>query len=273
MNDNLQTWLGGNMKQLSKTIQEFHRYRFLLSELVKRGIVLKYRRSYLGFAWTLLEPLLNMIVLTFVFGTLFGKSDKTYPVYILSGRLLYSCFSQATTAALRSIRANSAMINKVFVPKYLYPLSSVLYSYVIFGFSLIVLAVVSVVLGVWPTKYILLIWVPLLLLFLFSLGVGMVLATLGVYFRDMEYLWSVGLTLLMYLCAIFYDPDSFLNAGKGWVLEMNPLFCMISLFRNCLYGTPMNIGYLLYGALWSAGSLIVGVTVFQKKQNTFVLYV
>lgn len=261
------------MKHLSEKYQEFKRYRFLLSELVKRGIVLKYRRSYLGLAWTLLEPLLNMLVLTFVFGTLFGRSDKTYPVYILSGRLLYSCFSQATTAALRSIRSNSAMINKVYVPKYLYPLSSILYSYVIFGFSLIVLVVVSVVLGVFPTVYVLLIWIPLLLLFLLSLGVGMILATLGVYFRDMEYLWGVGLTLLMYLCAIFYYPDNFVNAGRGWVLEMNPLFCIISLFRSCLYGTPMNAEYLMYSALWCVVSLVIGFSVFNKKQDTFVLHV
>lgn len=261
------------MKKAIEELQEFKKYHFLLSELVKRGIVLKYRRSYLGLAWTLLEPLLNMIVLTFVFGTLFGRSDKTYPVYILSGRLLYTCFSQSTTAALRSIRTNSAMINKVYVPKYLYPLSSIIYSYVIFGFSLIVLAVVSMVLGVWPTKYVLLIWVPLLLLFLFSLGVGMILATMGVYFRDMEYLWSVGLTLLMYLCAIFYYPDSFMNAGKGWVLEMNPLFCIISLFRSCLYGSPMNVGYLLYSALWCFITLTIGTIVFNKKQNTFVLHI
>ena len=168
------------MKHLKSMIEEFKRYRFLLSELVKRGIVLKYRRSYLGMAWTLLEPLLNMIVLTFVFGTLFGNSDKTYPIYILSGRLLYSCFSQSTKNALRSIRANRAMINKVYVPKYMYPLSSVLYSYVIFLFSLIVLAIVSLVLGLWPTWHILSIWIPLLLLGLLSLGIGMILATMGV---------------------------------------------------------------------------------------------
>lgn len=261
------------MKRMIEMLNDFKKYRFLLSELVKRGIVLKYRRSYLGLVWTLLEPLLNMIVLTFVFGTLFGRSDKTYPVYILSGRLLYSCFSQATTAALRSIRVNSAMINKVYVPKFLYPLSSILYSNVIFGFSLIVLAVVSVVLGVYPTVHILLIWVPLLLLFLLSLGVGMILATLGVYFRDMEYLWGIGLTLLMYLCAIFYYPDSFMNTGKGWVLETNPLFCIISLFRSCLYGMPMNMEYLIYSMLWCVVSLVIGFAVFNKKQDTFVLHV
>lgn len=266
-------YLEEKMKQLKEKIKEFMRYQFLLSELVKRGIVLKYRRSYLGLAWTLLEPLLNMIVLTFVFGTLFGNSDKSYPVYILSGRLLYSCFSQSTKAALRSIRANRAMINKVYVPKYMYPLSSVMYSYVIFTFSLIVLAVVALVLGVWPTWGILTIWIPLLLLFLFSLGVGMIMATLGVYFRDMEYLWDVGLTLLMYLCAIFYYPDRFMAKGLGWVLEINPLYCIIAMFRDALYGNSMNLTYLVYAGIWAVVTLFIGTTVFSKKQNEFVLHI
>lgn len=261
------------MTNIKNWIREFNQYRFLLSELVKKGIVLKYRRSYLGLVWTLLEPLLNMLVLTFVFGTLFGNSDKTYPVYILSGRLLYSCFSQATKAALRSIRANSGMINKVYVPKYLYPLSSVLYSYVIFLFSLIVLVGVSLVLGVWPTKYIFLVWIPMLLLLLFSLGVGMILATMGVYFRDMEYLWDVGLALLMYLCAIFYYPDRFISAGKGWVLETNPLYCIIALFRDCIYGTPLEIEYIGYALLWCIATIGIGSYIFKKKQDTFILHI
>lgn len=261
------------MLAIKKWKQEFFQYRFLLSELVKKGIILKYRRSYLGLVWTLLEPLLNTIVLTFVFGTLFGNSDKTYPVYILSGRLLYSFFSQSTKAALRSIRANSKMINKVYVPKYLYPLSSVIYSYVIFGFSLIVLVGLSLVLGIWPTKYILLVWIPLGLLFLFSLGVGMILATFGVYFRDMEYLWDVALTLLMYLCAIFYYPDKFISAGIGWVLKSNPLFCIIALFRSCVYGESLRIKYIAYTGIWSVLTLAVGIFIFKKKEDNFILHI
>ena len=117
---------------MKEYVNTFMRYRFLLGELVKKGIKLKYRRSYLGIIWSLLEPLLTMMVLTIVFGTLFGNKDKTFPVYILTGRLLYSYYSSSTTRALKSVRANAAMIKKVYVPKYIYPLSSVLYNYVIF---------------------------------------------------------------------------------------------------------------------------------------------
>ena len=133
---------------MNKYVKNFARYRYLLIELVKKGIKLKYRRSYLGLIWTMLEPLLTMIVLTIVFGQLLGKGDRLYPVYILSGRLIYSCFSSSTKIAMRSIRANQAMIKKVYVPKYLYPLSSCIYNYILFLLSLIVLAVVSIVLGV-----------------------------------------------------------------------------------------------------------------------------
>ena len=150
---------------MKEYVNTFMRYRFLLGELVKKGIKLKYRRSYLGIIWSLLEPLLTMIVLTIVFGTLFGNKDRTFPVYILTGRLLYTFYSSATKAALKSVRANSAMIKKVYVPKYLYPLSSVLFNYVIFLISLIVLVPVGAVLGVEPTLYMLQIPIALILVF------------------------------------------------------------------------------------------------------------
>ena len=166
---------------MKKYVENFMQYQFLLSELVKKGIKLKYRRSYLGIVWSLLEPLLTMIVLTIVFGTLYGNTDKTFPVYILTGRLLYSFFSQATKAALKSIRQNSAMIKKVYVPKYLYPLSSVLFNYVIFLISLVVLALVSIILGVKPTHYLWQAAVALILILFIAYGCGMILATIGVF--------------------------------------------------------------------------------------------
>lgn len=261
------------MNKVKRVIHGFIKYKYLLVQLVKKGVILRYRRSYLGLIWTLLEPFLNMLVLTFVFGTLFGTSDKTYPVYILSGRLLYSCFSQSTKAALRSIRANRGMINKVYVPKYLYPLSSVLYSYVIFLFSLIVLVLVAAFLKIWPTPYLFLAVIPMTLLLLLSIGVGMILSTLGVFFRDMEYIWDVLLMLLMYLCAIFYYPDRFVSVGRGWVLDYNPLYCIITQFRNCIYGLPLEPFYVLYSGLWCLITLIIGFGVFYKRQDKFILYI
>ena len=155
---------------MKKYIRQFQTIPVPVKRAGKKGIKLKYRRSYLGIVWSMLEPLLSMIVLTIVFGTLYGNKDRTFPVYILTGRLLYSFYSQATKAALKSIRANSGMIKKVYVPKYLYPLSAVAYNYVIFLISLLVLAIVSVILGVKPTIYLLQAPVPLLIILLFSYG-------------------------------------------------------------------------------------------------------
>ena len=138
---------------MKKYIDSFLNYRFLLWELVKKGIKLKYRRSYLGIIWSLLEPLLTMIVLTMVFGTILGTRTKEFSVYILCGRLLYDFYSTSTKSALTSIRRNAAMIKKVYVPKYLYTLSSILFNYIIFLISLIVLVVVAAVLNVRPTWY------------------------------------------------------------------------------------------------------------------------
>lgn len=247
--------------------------RFILSELIKKGIRLKYRRSYLGIIWSLLEPLLTMIVLTIVFGTLMGVHDRAFPVYILSGRLLYGFYSQSTTTALKSIRANSAMIKKVYVPKVLYPLSGVLYNFIIFLISLIVLAGVSAVLGVRPTMYLFQMLVPLFVLLLLSIGTGLILSTVGVFFRDMEYLWGVVLMLIMYTCAVFYLPEKLLNSRFGWVLKVNPLYCVISNFRSAIFGEWMNWKYLVYSFTFSIVSILIGALLFYKNEDKFILHI
>lgn len=258
---------------MKKYIDSFMHYRFLLWELVKKGIKLKYRRSYLGIVWSLLEPLLTMIVLTIVFGTILGNHEKTFPIYILSGRLLYSFYSSSTKAALTSIRKNAAMIKKVYVPKYLYTLSSILYNYIIFLISLVVLVAVGAVLGIQPSIYLLQAPLALLLVLLLAVGSGLILATLGVFFRDMEYLWSVALMLIMYMCAIFYKPERLLSSGFYWILKYNPLYCIISIFRSSIFGELMNMGYFLYALGFSVVTIIIGLVCFIKKQDEFILQI
>ena len=249
----------------------FAQNRFILSELIKKGIRLKYRRSYLGILWSLLEPLLTMIVLTIVFGTLMGEKSKSFPVYILSGRLLYGFFSQSTTAALKSIRANSSIIKKVYVPKLLYPVSSILFKYVIFLISLIVLAVVSMVLGVFPTVYLIQAVPVLLVLLILSMGCGLVLSTVGVFFRDMEYLWNVALMLIMYTCAIFYKAEKLLASRWSFVLKFNPLFCVIDSFRSAIFGNMLNVKYFAYATAFGVVMTIIGIVVFTKNEDKFIL--
>jgi len=254
-------------------IRNFIDHKFLLRELVLKGIKLKYRRSYLGILWSLLEPILMTIVLTIIFGTLFGNPDPTYPLYILCGRLLFTFFSNATNTSLRTIRNNAPMIKKVYVPKYLYVLSSMLSNYIIFLISLIVLVGFALVLKVYPTVHIFMIWLPLILLFLLSFGVGMILATIGVFFRDMEYLWSVAMTIIMYASAIFYYPERILNSSFAWILQYNPLYHIIALFRSCVYGEIWNGFSVIYSIVFTLGSVIIGCIYFLKRQDEFILHI
>lgn len=247
------------------------KYRYLLSELVKKDIKLKYRRSKLGILWTLLEPLLTMIVLSIVFSELRGNTDRTFPVYILTGRLLYSYFSNGTKVAARSIRSHSSMMRKVYIPKYMYPLSSILSNFIIFLISLIVLVGVGIVLKIQITVHVLEAIYSLVILFVLTLGVGLILATLEVFFRDLEYLWGVVLMIIMYCSAIFY-PAEMLNGNKSFILNLNPVYAIIKNFRNAvLYGTGPDYGALAYAGVFSIIALLIGVVAFYKKQDEFIL--
>lgn len=257
--------------RVKKYIANFMKYKFLLSELVKKDIKLKYRRSKLGILWTLLEPLLTMIVLSVVFSELKGNTDRTFPVYVLTGRLLYSYFSNGTKVAARSIRSHSSMMRKVYIPKYMYPLSSILSNFVIFLISLIVLVGVTLVLRIEVTVHVFEAIYPLVILFLLTLGVGLILATLEVFFRDLEYLWSVVLMIIMYCCAIFYQADM-LKGNKHLILDLNPVYALIKNFRNAvLYGTGPDYGALAYAGTFSVVALVIGVLAFYKKQDEFIL--
>ena len=254
-------------------LQNFKRFRPLLEELVARDVKIKYRRSVLGVLWTLLNPLFMMIILSVVFSNLFKFDVENYSLYILSGQVVFNFFSGATTDAMSAIFGNASLIKKVYVPKYLYPLSTVIYNYIIFLISLVVLAIVGVILGVKPTIYLLQAPVALLIILILSYGSGMFLATIGVFFRDIEYLWSVALMLIMYTCAIFYYPSKLLKSGWAWILKFNPLYCTIQIFRSAIFGEPMYAPYVIYAAAFSVVITIIGLVCFKKKQDNFILYI
>lgn len=257
------------MKNLFLTFKKYH---FLLFQLVKKDIKLKYRNSYLGVFWTLLEPLLTMLVLVLVFSAM-GNNTKDFPVYILTGRLLYSFFSNTTKTALRSVRINANMIKKVYVPKYMYPCASVISGYIMFLISLVVLALVAIVRGVEPTWHLLEAIFPLAIVFIMTLGAGLLLSSIAVFFRDMEYLWGVALMLLMYACAIFYRVEDIVNERNQWLFRLNPLYAVIENFRDAIFGNPMNVPVMLYSLVFSLVLFFIGVIVFYKKQDRFILHI
>lgn len=256
---------------MKQHINNFKKYSFLLEQLVKKEIKLKYRSSFLGVFWTLLEPFLTMLVLTLVFESFYNKNIEYIPVYILSGRLLYTFFANSTKAATKAIRRNSAMIKKVYVPKYIYPLSAIIANFIMFLISLIVLVLTALFIR-FPINFRLIeAVIPTVLLFVMALGVGMILATMSVFFRDLEYLWGVLLMLIMYTCAIFYEPSRIIENGKGWIFRLNPLYAVIANFRNSLYGVPMDSYYLWFSVIFSFATLFVGIFVFYKNQDKFIL--
>lgn len=258
-------------------VKDFKKYRYLLYELVKKDIKLKYRSSILGLIWTLLEPLLTALVLNLVFSDMMGRGGTDFIVYILTGRLLYSFFANGTKVALKSVRKHGSMISKVHTPKYFYPLASILSNYVIFLISLSVLVGAMIVVGVPFTAKIFLAVIPLTIILIMAMGVSLLLSALSVFFRDLEYIWTVAMMLIMYTCAIFYDVKGFDEKGKGWIFKCNPLYSLIVLFRDAVGvggGSFARDTYHLYFSLiFSVAIFIVGSLVFKLKQDKFILYV
>jgi ABC-type polysaccharide/polyol phosphate export permease len=250
----------------------FKKYRFLLVELVKRDIKVKYRNSIIGIFWSFLNPLLMMIVMTIIFSTLFGKTITNFPVYYLTGMLLFTLFSQGSSGAMTSITGNAAMLNKVYIPKYMYSLSRVLSNLVTFIFSIIILVLIMIATQAPFSIYILYAWLPVILVVILTIGAGLLLATLNVFFRDVQYLYKIFTTLLMYASAIFY-PVTIVPEQFQIFFTINPLFAIITLFRDSFYsGTPYDLFNVLYASAFSIILLILGMVMFYRYQDRFILH-
>lgn len=258
---------------VKEKMQGFRRFIPLLGELVVRDIKVRYRHSALGLVWTVLNPLLMMVVITIVFSTLFRSNIPNFPIYYLSGSLLFSFNSEATTTALHSIISNASLIKKVYIPKYLFPLSNIFSGLVNLGFSLIAMFIVMVVTGAPFHTTLLLIPIPIFYTFLFSTGLGILLSALTVYFRDIAHFYSVFILAWTYLTPVFYPVD-ILPAVAAKLMQLNPMYHYISFMRELvLYGTFPGMGENLLCIVMGVGMLCVGLLVFYKKQDNFVLFV
>ncbi|MCQ9628123.1 ABC transporter permease [Cetobacterium somerae] len=252
---------------------EVFKYKYLLSELVKRDIKIKYRRSVLGMFWSVLNPLFFIAITYVVFSTIFKSSIKNFPLYAMTGQLIFSFYVESTSMAMSSIIGNGSLIKKVYIPKYVFPLSRVLSSFVNTGFSLIALLIVIVVTRADLYWTYVLIPIPFIFIFIFSMGVSFILASLAVFFRDMIHLYTVFTTMLMYLTAIYY-PIEIIPQNLQKYFLLNPVYRFISYFREIiLYGRVPSLIETVICLGISIATLIIGIYVFEKKENEFILFV
>ena len=252
----------------------------ILWSLVKKNTKNQYRRSVLGIVWTVLNPLLNMLVMAFVFSRIFGRAGigMDYPVYVLSGNIVFGFMRTATVTAMPSLVSNYDLITKTRTPYAVFPLSNVFTALVNFGFSLIALVVVMLVrmsAGVrfyWSGLMIFFPWLPAI--FLFSAGLSLLLAAVYVRFRDLKHIYNVFLTLWMYLTPVFYSVDTLnLPSKYAVVMKLNPMFHYLRYFREALSGNVPSwretlicygVGIIVFG---------IGFLVFRILKKKLILYI
>ena len=248
------------------------RYSFLLEQLVKRNFNTKYRQSMLGVLWSFLNPLLTMAVQYVVFSTLFHSEISHFPVYLLSGIILFNFFNECVTLGMDSIVLNGPLITKVAMPKLIYPLSRSISSFISLVISLVPLLGAMLLSGTPLTPALLLVPAAIVLLFLFSLGMSLILCTLNVFFRDTRFLWSVVSLLWTYATPIFY-PISIIPAAWQPIFRLNPMFQFIDFLRTViLRGAWPSWGQWGACLLCAALPLALGLLVFRRNEHKFVFH-
>ncbi|AHN72720.1 ABC transporter permease [Aggregatibacter actinomycetemcomitans] len=258
---------------LDKT-NNFFSYRELFKQLIYRDIKLKYRRSYLGYLWSILNPLMVMFVLLIVFSNLFKFDIPNFSLYLLSGQILFNFMVEATTLSVSSITGNGSLLKKIYVPKYIFTISKVGSSLVNLIFSFGALLIVMLFTDANFSINILFIPFILLQIFIFSLGLGLWLASISVFFRDIQYLWGVFLTMWMYLTPIFYPVSIISESYQAIYKNLNPMFSYIEQFRQIvLFSKFPETNFILLGIFFSLITLFLGTWYFNKKQDEFILYI
>ena len=262
------------MKLFFNRFQIFYNYRHLLQELVEKDIKLKYRRSFLGYLWSILNPLMVMIIMVIVFSNMFRFDIINYPVYLLIGQTIFSFVSESTNQAMWSITGNASLLKKTYVPKYIFTLSKVTSSCINTLFSLGAMVIVFLVCKVKLNWYMLFIPVIMFQVYVFCVGMGMFLSQATVFFRDVQYIYAAFITAWMYLTPIFY-PISQLPFELMWAIKhFNPLYSYIAQFRTIvLDGVMPDPRLVLYGFAVSACMLVIGTFCFLKNQDRFILYI
>ena len=269
-------------KPASHAKNDFEKDKFILRQLVTKDFKIKYRRSVLGVAWSVLNPLLMMVVMSIVFSTIFAQgrngsiTPEMYPLYLIVGNVTFSVMSESTNQALMSIIWASSLLKKVKVHRWVFPVQKVLFSLVNFALSLVAVALVMLWFHVVPSWHLILLPVCLLLLMCFCMGLGMMLSALAVFFRDVMHLWTVVITAWMYLTPIFWTTD-YISKMAHWIqvlVVVNPMYNYLQFMRDIfLFNTvPSSLTFGLCVA-WAVLALAIGYAVFHKTEHKFILYI
>ncbi len=254
-------------------LKKLKRYDFLFEELVKRDFAKKYKRTILGMAWSILSPLLNLLIMWMVFSTFFGNNVNHYVIYLFAGQLVFSYFTDATTQGMNSLVSNAGIFTKVNIPKYLFLFSQNISSLINFGLTLLVFFTFVAIDGIpFTWKFMLLVY-PVTCLIIFNVGLGLILSALFVFFRDMQYLWSILSQLIMWMSAVFYTIDGYSYTVQCAFL-LNPLYLYIRYFRKIVIdGTIPTLQFHLLAAAYALIAFAVGAYMYKKNNHEFLYYV
>ncbi len=256
-----------------KGIHEFMEYLPFLKEIVKRDFKKKYYRSVLGVAWSMLSPLMLMIVITIIFSTLFRHTTPYYPAYWFSGNMLFTFITGGSQSAMNSVIHNSSLIKKMKIPNYFFCLSTVILHLIMMLFSIIPFIAVSLVIGVPMTPYMLLLPIPVLYSFVFTLGLGMFLCAYGTFLRDLDYLYNIVRRMWLYLTPIFY-PIDIVPEQFRFIWELNPIYIFLEIYRSlAINGAMPSERLLIIATLYSLITLVLGIVTFKEKEKRFFLYI
>ncbi len=259
---------------LKNILLNFKKYTFLMTQMISRDFKVKYKRSVLGVLWSLLQPLLMMFVMALVFSQMFKfrMEGVNYLVYLMTGLVMFNYFSEASNNAMTSVVFNFQLMTKVYIPKYIFPLSKCLFVGINFLLSLIPLFLIVVITGAPISWNYLLLPYVFICMFLFTVGIGFVLSTISVFLRDMFYIYSILLTIWQYFTPIFYDI-SMLPMYLQKLFKFNPLYQYVTFARTILLDakTPSAMTFLWCG-LSAVIMFIIGCIVFKRKQDKFIYY-
>lgn len=249
------------------------KYQFLFEELVKRDFKKKYKRTVLGMLWSILSPLLNLLVMSLVFTQFFGRNTSHYITYLFCGNLIFSYFNESTSQGMTSLVSNAGIFTKVNIPKYLFLLSKNVQTLINFGLTLMVFVVSCILDKITFTWMFVCLIYPIVMLLLFNIGAGLILSALFVFFKDVQYLWSVFTMLLMYMSAIFYTIDEYESMVRNLFL-LNPVYLFIRYFRKIVIEATIPSMYFHFLMLVDVVIVLgIGCWMYKKYNTKFLYYV